>query len=330
MQPNVNGVYWIGQDGNVWVKGSDGNVSNMGRPTGTPLKSGIEAEKGSIGAWYIDDPNPGNGGGSSGSGSGGSNTTLNRAAIDATKQALGSLDTEKSVGYKNIEDNFKALLGGYDRERSQNREDYTEGTTTNSQNLTKNKQNALLAASQGLRGLRSVLAALGALGGTGSFLANRAVQTSANQDIGEASDTFATNSRNLDKAWSRFDTEDEQRRKEAQTTRENNRTALEGKILSKRQEIYQKLAELFGSGGDTAKAEGYLGAAGELNNPIAQKSRVGATPFVAKSAAFTPGDLATYLAGAGDKTVGVSNGASGSNGSLFYGPNLRKRKEATA
>lgn len=245
---------------------------------------------------------------------GSSGASLNTAAIGATQQAIDSLGLEKDTGFKNIDDSFNSVIGGYDREAQKNQGDYDESSVTNNTNLQKNKQNALVAAAQGRRGLRSTLAAMGALGGDGTVLADRAVTEGANDDIGEAADTFSTNQVGLDKAIRNFEDEDKQRRLEAETTRTNQRTATEGSIASKRQGYLQKMAELYSGGGQTAKASQLLGEAGGLNNEIASKSAVAATPIAAKGAAYTPGDLDTYLAGAGDMTVDVAAGGNGAAG----------------
>jgi len=252
---------------------------------------------------------------------------LNQAAVDATNAAIGSLDIERDTGYRNIDDSFNSLISRYSKEAANNEADYTEQSETNTNNLQKNKQNALIAAAQGRRGLRGTLAALGALSGDGSVLADRAVTTAANQDIGEAADTFATNAQGLDKAIGRFRDEDKDRRAEAETTRNNQRTALEGSIASKRQNYFQKLAEIFGQADRTGEANTNLQRAGELNNEIASKTRVASTAFTPRAAAFTPGDLESYLAGAGDMTVDVRAGGTGEGAnptSLVAG---RRRKE---
>ena len=318
----ANGVYWIGQNGKTYMKyeGGDG-VQEWFAPLKSPEQMGLTR---------IDDPVNPTGkvqGASTGAPSGGAAPkVLNQAAVDATNQAIGSLDVERDTGYRNIDDSFNSLVSRYDKEAARTAEDYTQQTETNTNNLTKNKQNALLAAAQGRRGLRGTLAALGALSGDGSVLADRAVTQGANQDIGEAADTFATNAGTLDKAKKRFDEEDADRRAEAQTTRTNQRTALEGSIAAKRQNFFQKLAEIYGGADRTAEANAALAQAGNLNNEIASKTRVAATAFAPRSAAFTPGDLESYLAGAGDMTVDVAAGDSGglNPGQLLAG---RKKKE---
>ncbi len=310
-------VYWIGQDGNVWFK-TDSGTQNAGKLI-KDYGNGFDAQYLSAESQRIDDPNPGGDQAAptttSSSGPTTTQKVLNQAAVGATQQAIDSLDTEFNVGKTNIDEGYNSLIGKYDVERGNTKEDYDEGVVTNTQNLQRNKQNALSSAAQGLRGLRGVLSSIGALSGDGSKLANQAVTTAANQDIGGATETAATNASGLNKAWERFDEEDAQRRKEAETAKTNQTTALEGSIASKRQSYYQKMAELYGDVDNTAAATDWLGRAGGLNNEIASKTRVASTPYSAKAAAFTPGELESYLAGAGDMTVQVQDGG------VVAGPN---------
>lgn len=256
-----------------------------------------------------------------------------QAAINNTEKAIGSLDTELNVGYGNIENERASVLSRYQREAETNEGDYTGQTVNNNQNLLKNRQNALQAAAQGARGLRSTLASIGALGGTGQVLANRAVTNSANQDIGEASETAAGNARTLDTAIGKFRDEDKIRREELDVQARNNRTALEGRVESKRQGFMQKMAELFSELGDSGRATDYLNRAGDLNNTIAQKTAVAAAPIAARGAAFTPGTLADYLAGTGDMTVttqaGDATGMGTTPSSILAGRKDEKRKQTT-
>jgi hypothetical protein len=255
------------------------------------------------------------------------------AAISNTRKAIDSTDTELETGYGNIDDSFDSLIQKYAREAAKNEGEYVEQGNTNSNNLQKNKQNALLSAAQGRRGLRGTLAAIGALSGDGSVLADRAVTTGANQDIGEAADTFAGNATTLNKAIGNFRDEDEDRRKEAKTTRVNQRTALEGRVAEKRQNFFQKMAELYGDIDDTGAAKSWLDKAGDLNDTIAKKTRVAATAFAPRAAAFTPGDLENYLAGAGDMTVDVTAGGTpgvGGPNTILAGRGRRKKDEEAA
>lgn len=323
------GVYWIGSNGKTYMKG-DGiqGVTEWFAPLKSPEQMGFT---------QIDDPVNPTGqvqGATTTAPSGGGTTAkvLNQGAVNATQQAIDSLGVEQDTGYRNIDDSFNSLLSRYGKEAERNEADYNEQTETNTKNLTKNKQNALVAAAQGRRGLRGTLASLGALSGDGAVLADRAVTQGANQDIGEAADSFATNAGTLDKAIGRFREEDKDRRAEAETTKMNQRTALEGSIAAKRQNFFQKMAELYGGADRTAEANDFLGKAGALNNEIASKTRVASTAFTPRAAAFTPGDLESYLAGAGDMTVDVTAGGNGAEGptSILAGRGRRKREEELA
>lgn len=320
----AGGVYWRGTDGNVYYKTSSG-VTNLGSDASRAILSGADE---------ISDPNPGGnnpqtqGVTTTGTVRSAPAPVLNTAALDATDQAIGSLDTEFNVGNQNIDESLRSVTGRYDQERGKNRGDYDESTVTNNQNLQKNKQNALLAAAQGRRGLRGTLSAIGALSGDGIALSDRVVTEGANDDIGEAADTATGNQTTLDKAWRNFDDEDRQRRAESETSARNSKTALEGSIASKRQQMLQKRAEILSEGGRTSEAAQALAAAGGLNNEIATKSRVQATPITQRSAAFTPGELADYLAGAGDMTVDVAEGGvPGAGTTLLAGRKDRKKEE---
>lgn len=318
-------VYWIGADGNAWYKGDDGVVKNYGTPDAGSDDSQVRIYREGYGnlslpATRIDDPNaPAQSAPvTTTSGTDANKKVLNQAAIDNTQKAIASLDDELNVGYGNVDADYGKVTSGYDAERANTRKDYEESGVTNTQNLQRNKQNALVSGAQGLRGLRGVLGSIGALSGDGSVLANRAVTAEVNQDVGGATDTAAGNAKTLDKAWGRFDEEDERRRQEAADARINNRTALEGSVESKRQQFFQKIAELYGEVGDTGAATSWLNRAGDLNPVIAAKGGRVSTPIAAKTAAYTPGELENYLAGANDMTVDVR---SGDQGGAALGPN---------
>jgi hypothetical protein len=326
----AGGVYWKGTDGNIYYKTSSG-VSNLG--------SGGASQAILNGASEIADPNPG---GTQTTTTAAPRTTstapvLDTAALASTDQAIGSLDTEFNNGAANIDDSLRNVTGRYDAERGRNEGDYNENSVTNNQNLQKNKHNALIAAAQGRRGLRGTLSAIGALNGSGVDLSDRVVTDAANGDIGEASDTFRGNQTTLDKAWRNFDEEDRQRRADAETSAKNSRTALEGSIAGKRQQMLNTKADILAKGGRQADADAIRGQAGGLNNEIATKSRVTAAPIVERSAAFTPGELADYLAGQGDMTVDVAAGGAGGQAggipgasTLLAGKKDRKKDAAVA
>jgi len=334
---NNSYAWWVGTDGNIWANiggvgvrqlpgqvNADGTATIMSyADTGMPSDY-LTADK------RIADPVNGGGGNNTSVTATAPVKRVNQAGVDATQQAIDSLGTEQSVGNQNIDASYGSLINKYDVDRGRNEADYNENVVTNNTNLEKNTQNAYVSAAQGRRGLRGTLAAIGALSGDGGVLADRAVTEEANRDIGGARDTATTNDAALGKAIGRYREEDDSRRKEAETSRNNQKTALEGNILSKRQQFLQKMAELYAEGGDDGRAAQLLGEAGGLNQGIAQRTAVQATPFSERKAAFAPGELENYLAGANDMTVRVADGGEGANTVLAGGDPalaLRKKKD---
>lgn len=337
---NQSYAWWVGNDGNIWANIGGVGVRNLGTYNAAQGNNPTIMSYADTGmpSDYLDGSkriaNP-SGGGEAGAGNGVTALAppakrVNTAAVGATQQAIDSLGTEQAVGNQNIDSSFNSLIDKYNVDKNRNEKDYSENVVTNNQNLEKNTQNAYVSAAQGRRGLRGTLAAIGALSGDGSFLADRAVTEEANRDIGGARDTATTNDAALGKAIGRYREEDDSRRKEAETSKTNQRTNLEGQILSKRQGFLQKMAELYAEGGNDGRAAELLGEAGGLNQGIAQRTAVAATPFTERGATFAPGTLESYLAGANDMTVQVADGGEGAPTILAGGdPNaaLRKKKD---
>src|SRR5690606_37710518 len=102
---------------------------------------------------------------------------------------LPSLLTQRDTEWGNIDGAYQSELSGFEAARQNAQNDFDKNIFTNENNLSRNRQNALIAAAQGQQGLRSVLASLGALNGTGELLAGRAVSQPANADLREEQST---------------------------------------------------------------------------------------------------------------------------------------------
>jgi hypothetical protein len=337
-------VYWVGQDGNIWLK-SDQGTRNVGSATDPKYNynlgpGGFESNTllQSIMADRIPDPLPGgikptsprvtSSTSSSSNRPTVANPVLNQSAIDQTNKAINSLGAETDIGRQNIANQHASVLSGYDLEAARNTNDFNDQTGVNNQNLLKNKQNALIAGAQGRRGLRGTLASLGALSGDGSLLADRAVTQATNADIGNAVDTYATNAQSLANGLGNFTEEDARRRAAASVEVENLHKALEGSVAKKRQGYYQDMAKLYEAGGNVPAAANWLNQAGDLNNLIVQNGVV-AAPIATRTAAYTPASLESYLAGAGDMTVKTQSAPSlpasiAPSASIFAGHSNRK------
>lgn len=306
-------VYWLGADGNIWYKGNQG-VQNVGRPWNNDPKylsdGGFDSTTGSYEAQRIADPNPPpqtapapsnpNGGGRA------ATPKVDKSNdIALQNAALAAVDQQQGAGLSSIDTALSKLIGQYDTEAGTNEKNYTGQSDTNQNNLQKNKQTALVNAAQGRQGLFGTLSSLGALSGSGIDLANRAVQKGANDDLSGAADNFATNQNQLDTAIGSFRQEDKFRRENANTSAENARMNVRNEATKSRFGAYGNLANDYAAMGNEGEAKRYTGMASALYPEMA-KTTVPNANIAYSGAAFTPGSLADYLAGANDTTVSAT------------------------
>lgn len=330
-------VYWIGQDGNVYVKSSSG-VKNVGAaeyPGDIP--NHYAAANGSGAATEIADPNPGNPapaapGNPNGSGSSGSSapTTADKSNDIALQNAgLSSVDQQTSSGLAAIASALANITSGYDTETAANQKDYQTNSDQNQENLQKNKQTALVNAAQGRQGLNGTLASLGALNGSGVTLATQAVQKGANDDLSGADDTFGTNQSALDTSIGTYNREDAQRRKDAQTAADNADEAVQNNAAQNKVAAYKALSDDYSAEGDAGNAAKYTGLAASLFPQIAQTS-IPSSNLTAETAAYTPASLASYIAGSNPTSVAVTPAAPGGTPGLVATSAADKKKQAAA
>lgn len=314
--------YWIGQDGNVWLRSDNGSVQNMGQPI-KEVNGGVEAYYGSAVANKIDDwatvgkdapTDPNNSFGRSKGGSSAPTFKDTSALRNAAFSALGALDTTKANRYAAEDLALQDIITKYDNERMTEEGKFNDQTTGNEKSLSANQQAAMIAAAQGGRGLRATLAAMGALGGTGAVLADRAIMDSANKDLGGARENFETNAKTLQTAWGDYDKLDKDRRQEAERTRESNRKAIDADVLGTKQKLYQDLAGYWEDAGNTGEYNRYMAEATALTPEIAATTRPASRAYSPTKGGFNPAQLGSYLAGNRDMTVDRQAGASGAGG----------------
>lgn len=305
-------VYWLGADGNIYLKGNKG-VQNVGRPFNgnDSLKDqGFDSTMMSAGATRIADPNPPrqaaaapqnpNGGGQAAAPAAppkvdkSSSIALNNAGLAAVDQQLNS-------NVSAIDRSLNDLKGRYNAEATANEASYTENSNNNQNNLQKNKQTAYVNAAQGRQGLFGTLSSLGALSGSGIDLANRAVQKGANDDLSGAADNYSENQSGLDTSIGTFRREDEFRKKDADTRAADAKVNASNQASKDRLNFFGNLINDYSAMGDEANAKAFTAKASALYPALAETSRPNAS-LNYSSAAFTAPSLENYLAGA-DSTV---------------------------
>lgn len=332
-------VYWVGADGNVWLKGSDGAVSNMGSfdsagANDTTWRSYRNGDTLQGTATRIADPNvqavqaastttP--------TATGGGTTVVDKSGdIALNNAALGSTDANTATGISKVDQALAGLTGQYDTEKTTNQGVYQTNSDQNQNNLQKNKESALVNAAQGRQGLFGTLASLGALNGSGVKLANNAVQTGANQDLSGAADTYGGNQSSLDTAIGTFNSADAKRREDARIAADNAKTKVQNEGLTSKQKIYTTLANDYQAEGDTGNASKYTGMASELYPQIAATNVPDTTNLGYSAAPFTAPSLSSYLAGGASTAVSATptSGRPGIPGLIANTSQLKKKVTA--
>lgn len=290
-----NGVFWVGSDGKVYVKGGQGTNA-----AGT-ADANTAAYWGGKGFTQIDDPNapaPRDTVNTVVSGGGSAAPVLPDKSNDIAQQnaGLNSVGTYVTTGQSAVDAALAALYGTYDTEAGNEKTSYTTNTDQNKVNLSKNQQTAYVNAAQGRQGLTGTLASLGALNGSGIELANRVVQQGANEDLAGASDNYDTNAHSLDEADAAFKTQDKERRDAAKTAAEQAKTKVKNTGLTQQLGYYQQLSNDYADEGDKGNASKYSDLASSLFPEIARTSVPDSAPTYS-AATYTAPALASYLAG---------------------------------
>lgn len=333
------GVYWRGSDGNIYTRNNLGQINKSGSGAGV-LAPGDQTFGGlrfreianpspSQPAASSQAPAPSNpNGGGGGGGSAGPQRADRSNSIAMNMAGLGAVDRQTAAGLAAIDRAFRQLTGQYDEETAANEKMYGTQSDTNQVNLQKNKQAGLANAAQGRRGLFGVLSSLGALNGSGIDLANDAVKKGANADLSEASDTFGENQSMLDTAIGTFRREDKTRRENANSSADNARTNVRGDAAKTRMNLYTSLANDFSQQLDEGNARKYTDLAASLYPEIA-RSNVPNANIAYTGAAFTPGSLQNYIAGADSTQVTTTPNTPGAPGvpGLVARPNKKKQTQ---
>jgi hypothetical protein len=261
------GVYWVGADGNVYLKGAGGNgasVTNLGL-------SGNVKQSQLGGAYEINDPNPPKSPTaaltSSSSGTGYTDETSDIASNQAGLNALGAGLTTENNSINSKIGGIDALYAG-DLGTAKN--NYTTESQANTDDLQSNKEVALQNAVQGRQGLYGTLASLGALNGTGLVLANNAVAKGANEDLATAANNFSTNKDSLDTAYNTYTTEEQNAKKQADDAAATDLTQAKNSSLRTQQQYLSAIANDYTKEGNTAQAKNYFAQANALFDPINQ------------------------------------------------------------
>lgn len=307
--PAQNGVYWVGADGKVYVKGSQG-VNAAGQADANTASywssrgfNGIADPNAPAAALVSNNTAPAN---PNGTGTTSAPVLPDKSNDIALQNAgLNSVDTQRDTGIASIDKALGSLFGQYDAETSTNEGSYKTNSDQNQNNLQKNRQSAMVNAAQGRQGLFGTLSSLGALNGSGIDLANEAVRSGANEDLSGAADNYATNQSGLENSIAGYRQADKERRQQNQTSADNAKINIHNDSNKSKQTYYSNLANDYSAMGNGDEAKRYSGMASDLFPAIANTS-VPNSNIAYSGAAYTPASLASYFAGANGTSVNAT------------------------
>jgi hypothetical protein len=173
--------------------------------------------------------------------------------------------------------------------------------------------------------LYATLASLGALGGTGRTLANRAVATEANTDLGEGEKSFTTNAETLFDARGEVEKKEKQRRLDAEKTWKDTRQNAEYEHLSQNQKLSQEMAGYWQEAGNFGEANNWINRASGYTPSLAAKTKVNPSQYAKTPLEYGKPALNKYLGGMNSTAVNVAGG-NPINGAL-YTTTSKKDKE---
>lgn len=319
-------VYWVGNDGNVYLKapqtdtGGSWNVTNMGAAS--------KVLQGTVypGAVQIDNPSNARSTAPTGGG-GGTANPLNQAAINNTQITIDQLPAILQAALAAESQKYQNAVSGFQAQEAAQRDTYDKSTVTNQQNYDANFMDSIRAGIKGLGGLMQILRGTGAAGSSVEGDVRDVVGGVTSNDIRTGADTQKENQGALDSTLSTFLTDLGIKRKQNEDTLVNNERALRRDSDTQLQDLYSKMAGFYGDAGRTAEANTWMSRAGSLTPSIAANSANRVSAYDSTPVAVKAPELTAFAAPTQPNVVTTpSDGQVGSG--IFTMTDRRRDREA--
>lgn len=321
------GVYWIGQDGNTYMKGdgfNGGQVTKWIAPLQSPQNLGYQ---------QIDDPvnptrttSPAPAGGSGGT----VRPSLNQAAVNNTQLAIDQIPGLLQAAIEAEGQRYRNAISGFDTQEQQQRKTYDESSTTNQLNYDQNYMASILAGVKGLGGLFNILRGTGAAGGSVEGDVRDVVGGVTANDIRAGADTRNENQGQLDSTLSAFLTDLGLKRKVNEDTRVNNERAIRRDSATSLQDLYGKMAGYYGDAERTADRDVWMSRAGALTPEIATNSNTRVSNYDTTPVAIKAPEITAFADPSQPNAIAAPSDGQVGSGIFSISDRRRERQAAPA
>jgi len=237
MANSPSAVYWIGQNGNTYVKTANG-VEDYGKlPNGSTI----------AGAQQIQDPSaPANGGSTltAGNGSGGGDLSSYDQAIDATNAQINNLTPTENSLLQGIYNQYQRTINSLDQSKASADKTYGANKAASAQDFNGAKNTIRTNTGATINGIDSLLGARGGGGqAAGDYAALLAGKAGTGQ-LNEAGTTFGKNEQALDTGYNDFLTGYKTNVTNAGLQRDSDVNSTTANIRTQKANLLQSLASL--------------------------------------------------------------------------------------
>lgn len=329
----MDAAYWIGQDGNIWLKDANG-TRNMGpagstvtRPDATGFYdpwADVSETPSRFTAQQIADPMV-KASVTAPAQAAAPRPVLNRAAVDNTQVAIDQLPGILNAALESEGQRYGNVVNDFNAQEGQQRKTYEGSTVTNQKNYDATFMDSIRAGIKGLGGLMALLRGTGASGGTVDDQVRDTVGGVTSNDIRTGADTREENQGTLDSSLSEFLTGLGVKRRTNEDTKVNNERALRRDNATQLQDLYGKMAGFYGDAEMTPQRDDFMRRAGALTPEIASNTRTQVSPYDTTPVPVQAPQLTAFAAPTQPNVLAAP--ADGQVGSGIFTMTDRRRKE---
>lgn len=313
----MNGVFWKGQNGHYYIKGSTGEVIDYGtsNPNTTP-RNGVVASYREI----ADPVASGNVLGASTGGTAAPVKTLDTAQLQSLDALINSLGSVKDQAIAKAAIKRDTSIREKQQEKKNEETKYNGKKLSTLQDFSGAKTDTDLNTTSTLENLVSSLSTLG-LGGGRAL--TRQILDAANMANRKANATQAQNNQSLDTAWNEYTAGNDNDLKKINDQYGFDEGEANRDYLQKKQDALYKKADVYNAADKTGERQNVMSEADSLNGLIAGSAFMNPSYTGETKAMATPGlgdytqDIAKYTTALdqGDGVTPVGTGATVTDGS---------------